>query len=171
MFHCSVVQGVFVVIACAVDLASVVISACVRVQLLSAGVVHVILSAIETHRKSPSMVSACVRTLPLCDINDIIPAANELRSVQMLMAIAKRNARLPEFLTNILDLFMLWSAHTEMVELLLPLIVPFSIAMISKNSGERVMILMVIAAFVCEVMLMWCSVLLLVLLLLLLLLL
>ena len=89
------------------------------------------------------MVNACVRTLPLCDMNDVIAAANELRSVDMLMAIAKRNARLPDLLSNILDLFMMWSANTEMVLSILPHIVPFTMAMISKNSGERTMILMV----------------------------
>ncbi len=76
-------------------------------------------------------------------MNDVIAAANELRSVDMLMAIAKRNARLPDLLSNILDLFMMWSANTEMVLSILPHIVPFTMAMISKNSGERTMILMV----------------------------
>ena len=112
-------------------------------QLLAAGVVHVILSAVETHAQSAALVNSCVRTLMLCDVNDVVDPVIELRSIETLMAIAKRNFRMPELLTNIVDLLMVWSANIDLVNIMLPTLVPFIMSIIMANASERAILVMV----------------------------
>jgi hypothetical protein len=112
-------------------------------QLISAGVVHVVLSALETHGMSNAIVNSCVKTLMIFEAAEIVDAANELRSVDTIISIAKRSMRFPEILSNILDLFMVWSANAEMAELLVDVIVPFALTMVSNNSGERNLLVLV----------------------------
>lgn len=119
----------------------------VDVQLLAAGVVHVILTAIDTHNTSATLVNSCVRTLMLVDVVDVVDPVIELRSLDMLMSIAKRNLRMTEFLCNILELLMVWSANAELVNALLPSLVPFAMAVLMKNSSERGVIILVLYFF------------------------
>jgi hypothetical protein len=106
-------------------------------------VVHVVLSALETHGMSNAIVNSCVKTLMIFDAAEVVDAASELRSVDTIITIAKRSMRFPEILSNILDLFMIWSANADMVELLVDSAVPFAITMVSHNSGERNLLVLV----------------------------
>jgi len=127
----------------------VCVCVCAPLQILAAGVVHVILSAADTHRNSPTLVNSCVRTLCLCDLSDVVDAALELRSVDTFMAIAQKNVRMSEVVTNILELLMTWSTNGDLVEAMLPLLVPFVVAIVSKCVSDQAIVVTVRVRMYC----------------------
>ena len=66
------------------------------VQALSAGAAHLILSIVDTNRESVAVVIACVRTLLLCQGQEVVAAAKELRSPATYMQLATRHAQFVE---------------------------------------------------------------------------
>lgn len=97
----------------------------------------------ETHQSSAVIVGACLRTLRLCDVGDIVESVEEMRSIDRLLSIAKRQHSSLDLVTAIVDVLSAWSTSPELLSLTLPIVVPFALLVIAKHPSERNLILSV----------------------------
>lgn len=111
-----------------------------RFQTIAAGAVHVVLSAVDTHKALAHVVGACLATLALCERADVIPVAIELRSARTLLTITTRRPSDVELVYGVVDTLSKWVENAQLVNTALDLLVPFAVTTVSRNADDEALL-------------------------------